>query len=286
MHDRESSVREVRVGLVSYLNVKPLVWAFEKGLIPCTTADGHRIQFEDAVPRLLAQRLREGVCHVGIVPTFEYFCHPNYSIIPAGAIATRRRVGSVIIVANAPLEKLQRVVLDSASLTSVHLLRILHAEHRWEFELVDGRPPQHLGAPHEWLRETSTPAGQLLIGDPALAALGQFPYTYDLGALWYELTGLPFVFATWLAHPHARGISLMKPLERAREIGKTHLAEIAAECAPPAGFAPSFIERYFRENLCFDLGEEEIAGLREFGRLCAKWGFCSPAATELRFQED
>jgi len=277
-------IREVCVGLVAYLNVQPLVWAFDHGLVAPTSADGRPLRFESAVPSALAARLRTGQVHVGIVPVFEYFATPGYTIVPAGAIATRRRVGSVLLVANAPLERLRRVTLDPASLTSANLLRVLHAERRWGFDLVEGGRTHEPARAADWLFDTPEPAGQLLIGDPALAAIGRFPFIYDLGTLWYELTGLPFVFATWLVHPLAQRVPLLEPLRRAREIGTAHLAEVAAERGPRFGFPPDFTLRYFSENLWFELGEDEMAGIREYGRLLHRHGLV-PETRPLRLQE-
>ncbi len=275
---------QIRVGLVAYLNVQPLVWAFQKGLVAPQTQDGRELIFVSEIPRRLAHSLRSGRCLVGIVPVFEYFSGPSYTILPAGGIATQHRVGSVLIVANAPLENLEVVALDPSSLTSVNLLRVLHAENAWPFELIEQPPvsdPMHAA---DWLLQTTRPAGQLLIGDPALAASMRFPYVYDLGALWYELTGLPFVFATWLVHPDARDVPLMEPFARARELGVAHLEQVAHERAGDFGFAPDFAVRYFRENLHFELGENEIAGIREFGRLLARHGLIAETR-ELRFHQ-
>ncbi|MGB9690804.1 MAG: menaquinone biosynthetic enzyme MqnA/MqnD family protein [Candidatus Sumerlaeaceae bacterium] len=278
----EETNPHIRVGLVAYMNVQPLVWAFHKGLISPTTPDGRRMVFFSEIPRLLANSLREGRCHVGIVPVYEYFAGPEYSILPAGAIATKQRVGSVLIVANAPLENLEFVVLDPASLTSVNLLRLLHAEFGWRFKLVEyplSDDPMHAA---DWLSQTHRPAGQLLIGDPALAAYARVPYVYDLGSLWYELTGLPFVFAAWLVSPAIGDVPLLETFTRARKLGEVHLDEVARECAPVFGFAADFASRYFRENLHFALGDDEIAGLREFGRLLAHHGLIE-SPRELRF---
>ena len=41
---------------------------------------------------------------------------------------------------------------------------------------------------------------QLLIGDEALQAAEKFSDTLDLGKMWKDMTGLPFVFAVWQAH--------------------------------------------------------------------------------------
>ncbi len=279
------SNQELRVGLVPYLNVQPLIWAFEQELIPNQSGDGWPMYFEAAVPSVLAERLRRAQCQVALVPAFEYFWGAGqYSILPAGAIATRREVGSVLVVANAPLEQLERVVLDPASLTSVNLLRVLRAERKWPFALEEGRrreAPLHAA---DWLLNTREAAGQLLIGDPALAAVGRFPYTYDLGSLWYELTQLPFVFAAWLVHPSASERALREPFTQARVLGTSHLEQVAGDCARRFGFSPEFALKYFRENLWFELGEAELEGLRTFGNLLHKHGLIPPPPA-LRFHE-
>lgn len=275
---------DLHVGLVPYLNVQPLIWAFEQELIPCRTGDGRPMHFEAAVPSVLAERLRRAQCHVAIVPAFEYFGGGRYAILPTGAIATRREVGSVLIVANAPLEQLRRVTLDPASLTSVNLLRVLRAEKKWPFALEEGRRSEEPLRAADWLLTTREPAGQLLIGDPALVAVGRFPYAYDLGSLWYELTQLPFVFAVWLVHPSASECALCEPFGQARILGTSHLEQVAADCARRFGFSPEFALNYFRTNLWFELGESELEGLRTFGQLLHKHGLIShPPA--LRFHD-
>lgn len=263
------------VGLVAYLNVRPLVWAFEAGLVAPLTSDGCPLSFRAALPSRLAEQLRRGECDLGIVPVFEWITNPVYTILPAGAIATHGNVGSVVLVANAPLERLQVVRLDPASLTSSHLLLVLRAERRWSFRVESLAPTLDLAPDADWVLRSPEPAGQLLIGDPALAARGRYPFLYDLGSLWFDLTGLPFVFAAWLVHPRARRAPLLEPFRRAKACGMDHLPQIARECAAGSPFSPDFLLHYFREQLCFELGEKEQAGLLEFARLAAKHGLCS-----------
>jgi chorismate dehydratase len=285
-----------RVGNVPYLNVQPLIWAFQCGLVAPQDGNGIPLRFEGVDPRRLAQRLRAGEFDVAIVPVFEYFQHPVYTILPAGAIATPRHVGSVQVFANDPIEALEGIYLDTASLTSINLLRILAAENRWQVRFEEPRDsaaltptsPRTAGR----IQQNSTfsigtlPArwGCLLIGDPALKAVGQFRFAYDLGALWYELTGLPFVFAAWLVHPSAKNAKLREPFTKARMVGCAHLETIAKQWAPRLGITAEFTLRYLKENLSYELNEAEIAGMREFARLSERHGLCA-SVPEFRYHE-
>ncbi|GIX43902.1 MAG: hypothetical protein D6691_03390 [Candidatus Hydrogenedentota bacterium] len=285
-----------RVGNVPYLNVQPLIWAFQRGLVTPRDGDGTPLIFEDVHPRKLARRLHAGEFDVAIVPVFEYFQHPIYAILRAGAIATPRHVGSVQVFANDPIETLEGIYLDTASLTSINLLRILAAEHRWRVRFEERRDGAGPTATAKWtdgetLQNSASSVGSLpprwgclLIGDPALQAVGRFRFAYDLGALWYELTGLPFVFAAWLVHPSAKNAKLLDPFTKARTVGCAHLEAIAEEWAPRLGITADFALRYLRENLSYELHEAEIAGMREFARLSERHGLCA-AVPEFRYHE-
>lgn len=268
-----------RAGAVPYLNVQPLVWAFETGVVPAADGDGNPIDFAGVRPRELAGRLHSGEFSVAIVPVFEYLRHPGYTIIPGAAIATRRDVGSVLLFSDTPLDEVSAVHLDPASLTSVNLLKAIFAE---QGRRVDWREE----SPHSGSDASPLPPGaaQLLIGDPALAATGHHRFAHDLGAMWFELTGLPFVFAAWLVHPGARDAKLNRAFLAAKEAGLRNLESVAAERAGRFGFSPAFALRYFRENLCYNLGREEASGWSEFARLCVKHGLC-PETPPLAFHD-
>ena len=273
-----------RIGLVAYMNVQPLVWAFDHCKVAPITDDGVPLTFISAVPSELARNLRDGLCDAGIVPVLEYLRNPRYTIVRAGAIATQMSVGSVLVVARSPLEELRSIALDAASLTSANLLRILHAEYGWKCELREENFSHPCAEGENVPGIESDAEGWLLIGDPALRAASRFPYVYDLARLWYDLTGFPFVFAAWLVHPRAHDAKLHGVLERAREAGIANLEQVARDVAPRFGFAPEFALRYFRENLSFELGDKEIRGLETFAQLAAKHKLI-PYAPPLRFHD-
>lgn len=258
--------KPIRVGLVPYLNVQPLVWAFFQPEF-AAELEAERFRFDFARPRELASSIHRGEFVVATVPAFEFFLHPGYSLIPGSAIATRHSVGSVILFSNVPIEQLESIELDANSLTSVNLLRVTMAERGFAPAFSD-----YSGPPDAVLSQRT---GRLFIGDPAIRERDRHSYQFDLGELWFELTGLPFVFAAWLVRPGNETIPMNEVFLRARELGQRHLERVARDVAPKFGFSPEFALRYFRENLVQDFDESQQRGFVEFGRLCAKHGLCT-----------
>lgn len=258
--------RRVVIGTVPYLNVQPLIWALETGRVETQALGGHPFDIVPAHPRQLASRLRAGEFDVAIVPVFEYFLTPGYRIVRTGALATQREVGSVTVFSDTPLGEVDRIHLDPSSLTSVNLLRVLAAERGLRAELAEAAAPAVPGAP------LAPGEARLLIGDPAIASIGRHRFAYDLGRMWHDLTGLPFVFAAWLAHPRAEGLPLGRILGRSREIGAANLDKIAEEGAARFGTTPQFARHYFRANMSYELGERELAGWRRFWELAHRHG--------------
>ena len=259
--------RPFQIGIVSYLNVQPLIWQFRN--------QPDLVTITPEVPRHLADSLYNGAYDSAIVPVFEALRHPGYyTYIPGAAIAATGPVDSVMLYSSCPFEKITQVYLDASSLTSVNLFKVIAAEHG---QKVEFRSTGHTAVPNP------LPAGAawVVIGDPAIAQRGQHPFTYDLAGMWVEHTNLPFVFAAWLA-PHSRNpVGLGTMLREAREWGTEHLPEIADAAAPRFGTTPEFALNYFSNSLHFELGEKEMQGWRHFGKLCHKHGLI-PSVPEIR----
>lgn len=246
------------LGIVPYLNVHPLVFSLRN--VP-------GIRLVPQPPSVLADELYGGAYDAAIVPVFEYLRHADkYSLVPGISIACEGLVRSVVLFASGPLASLRKVHLDPASLTSVHLLKVLLAKLGLEIEYAEG----------EWQagQRLAPETGALLIGDAALAEHGKHPFSFDLGELWRESTSLPFVFAAWTVAPRGAARPLNALLLQAKEDGLSRLAEVAEHSAAvPGSPDAAALYDYFTQAIRYDLGAREVEGLRTFGELCQKHGF-------------
>lgn len=269
---------EFRIAAVSFLNTLPLVDGLGRG-----EADG--ISLVRALPSELAAMLREGSADVALVPVVEIFRGCSEGLVGGGGIACRGAVDSVKLFSTVALEDLDRVYVDRGSRTSVALLRVLLSERH------GARPEFVVCEPKAAEMDGLLPA-VLVIGDRCFEferELGRHGYgawhCHDLGAMWFEATGLSFVFAAWALAPgfvERAGPDAVRRLGNllaaAREDGISRLGDLAAAAAAAGWLGPSgeataaAIAYYFSESLRFRLGPEELAGLRLFHRKCIDHG--------------
>jgi len=257
---------DLRVGAVSYLNTKPLVFDLER-IAP-------RIDLRFDLPSRLADDLAVGRLDVALIPTIEYFQDSAYEIVSDACIACRGPVLSVKLLSRLPMPQIRTLALDEGSRTSVALTRILLKER---FGIEPVCQPLPIGRP---IHATTTDA-VLLIGDRAIHAGGQgFVAEWDLGDQWCRWSELPFVFAQWTARQGLASAELATTLETARNRGVANLSAIAAEQAPVVRLTFAQCESYLRHNLHFYLGPRERCGLDLFRRHAAALGL-APAADDL-----
>lgn len=252
----------IRVGGVSYLNSKPLLWKLEEE----ARRRGLKIVLSTAVPSELARGLAAGALDVGLISSVEYFRSPRFQIVSDACISSFGPVRSVKVLGRVAPEDVRTVALDAGSRSSAVLARILFAEL---VETLPATQPFPLGATLEDVRADAV----LIIGDRAMRpAAGHYAFEWDLGATWKELTGLPFVFALWIASEDAATTELGSLLSGVRDGGVRHLDEIADAEAAALEFDAAFCRRYLREHLRFRLGDSEKAGLARFRELAEKHG--------------
>ncbi len=249
-----SSIDVRRIGSVSYLNARPLICGIED-----------RVRLD--VPTLLARDLRAGKLDAALVPVAEYLEHPRYQIVPGIAIGSRGPVLSVYLASRKPTAEAGTVALDPASKTSNLLLKVVFAEFL-------GLSPRYVAGAD---RESCD--AQLLIGDPALLArerlLREGYHLLDLGEVWQNKTGLPFVYAFWAVGEGLDGLPYIEFLTRAKERGLQQLEQIvASENILPTDVARTYLTRHIR----YDLGAKEMKGLLEFQRLCVRHGLIARAS--------
>ncbi|QDU97756.1 menaquinone biosynthetic enzyme MqnA/MqnD family protein [Lignipirellula cremea] len=258
----------LRIGAVSYLNTKPLVYGLAE------RAPQADIVFD--LPSRLADRLAAGDLDVALIPSIEAFQDPSYTIVSDACIGCRGPVLSVKLLCRRPARELRTLALDEGSRTSAALVRILLEE---KFGVRPKRERLPIGS---GLEDTQAD-GVLLIGDRAMPpAKEEFVETWDLGETWREWSGLPFVFAMWTARAGVDCGAIEAALGEARNAGVAHLEEIARREAGPAGLTEQRCLTYLRDNLYFYLGPREQQGLELYYQHAARLGL-APEGLDLRF---
>ena len=260
--------KPLRLGAVSYLNTKPLVYGLD------AHPDKFDIRFD--VPSKCATLLHAGKVDLGLIPAIEYL-HGDYFIVPDVSIASDGPVATVAVFTRKPIAQVRTLALDLSSRTSVALTRVLCAKY-WRIE------PSFTPAEPDLDVMLARADAALVIGDPAFAIdpARHGVTKIDLGAEWKVMTGLPFVYAMWVGRAGAASPSECRTLQQARDHGVAHLADIARDVA---GGDPGLERRsleYLRDNLQYGLGPGEAAGLRRFYELAAEIGLVA-ALRPLRF---
>ncbi|MFC8174923.1 menaquinone biosynthetic enzyme MqnA/MqnD family protein [Streptomyces sp. NPDC057242] len=255
-----------RVGHIQFLNCLPLYWGLAR------TGTLLDLELTKDTPEKLSERLVRGDLDIGPVTLVEYLRHADGLVaLPDIAVGCDGPVMSCVIVSQRPLEELDgaRVALGSTSRTSVRLAQLLLAERY-------GVSPDYYTCPPDLGLMMQEAEAAVLIGDAALrASLHDAPrlglQVHDLGLMWKEWTGLPFVFAVWAVRKDylAREPETVHEVHQAflasRDLSLEEVTKVAEQAARWEAFDAELLERYFR-TLDFRFGPEQLAGAREFAR--------------------
>jgi len=230
--------QKIRVGAVSYLNTKPLIYGFEQGKMH------DEVELIIDYPANIASHLINDRIDIGLVPVAVIPSLKEHHIISDYCIACDGEVASVCLFSDVPLTEIKTILLDYQSRTSVELLKILLKEH-WDItpELIAGTGNYEQGI-------TGTTAG-LVIGDRALAQRSKSEYIYDLGTAWKEMAGLPFVFAAWVSNKPLDA-SFIDRFNEANAYGFLHLDEVISR----NGTADFDIKSYYTQFVKFKLDSQ------------------------------
>jgi chorismate dehydratase len=239
------------------------MWDFEQG------DAGRHFDISYTLPSACARALAEGTADIGIIPAAAYAQIPGLLILPEVAIASRRAVRSILLVSKVPLEQVRTVALDTSSMTSVVLTRVLF--EKW---LGGGRTFVPMApAIDQMLAEHD--AG-LVIGDPALQIDRNRYHTLDLAEEWIRHTGKPFVFAFWAVRADAIReadpvLDLAGVFRDSRDHGleAASISQIGRDWAPRLRLSESDVRSYLTENIHYQLDAESLEGLQLFYRYAA-----------------
>lgn len=260
-----SALEGLRVGCVQYLNSRPLIHGLAR--------------VDLAHPSELALRLRSGALDAALVPVFEVLRSPEkYLLVDGVGIVSHGPVYSVFVAHQRPMAELKGVAADPASLTSIHLFQVL----------VAGVLKRQLPLlPAAGIDDSDPNFGRLLIGNQAIAHRLGFrrdqaePEIWDLGEQWTQWARLPFVYAVWVVRREVAGAAHVADAFRMiSELGQRAIPEIAAR---EREFGRELAQRYLTENIRFQVGDAEKAGLLRFKKELQALGLLQGNTAPLEF---
>ena len=249
MHKVNQLDRRWRIGAVSYLNTRPLLLGIEQ-----SSSLMQQIDLVKAYPAKIAQDLIDGTIDMGLVPVAITPFLKEAHFVSKYCIGAEGKVASVSIFSKVPMEQIEKVYLDYQSRTSVQLARILLAQY-WKKEV------EFITASEGYIEQIDGNTAGVIIGDRALAANSQFPYIYDLADYWKQHTGLPFVFATWIANKPIP-LEFMEAFDAANAYGLQHIDEVVSSI--PLNEQIVDLHQYYTQNISYSFTPEKRKGLELF----------------------
>ena len=225
--------RKIRVGAVSYLNTKPLIYGFEKGMMKET------VELVIDYPSNIATKLINDEIDIGLIPIAAIPVLKEYHIISDFCIACDGTVGSVCLFSDVRLNDIKTILLDYQSRTSVALLKILLKDY-W------GISPELIEAKEGYESSIKGTTAGLVIGDRALQQRQQSKFIYDLGDAWKKMTGQPFVFAAWVSNKQLTP-EFIAEFNNTNEFGLTSIDAVVKE-NPNSSYD---LYQYYTENIKF-----------------------------------
>lgn len=242
-----TQLEKIRVGIVNYLNTKPLLYGLTRSPIK------KQIELTGDYPARLATQLMNDEIDVGLIPVAIIPQLDSYYIVGDYCIGTEGEIASVALFSEVPMNEIRKIYLDYQSRSSMALLKYLIREY-W------GIQPELVQAIDDNYRKEiqGTTAG-LVIGDRAFEQRKISTFIYDLGSEWKKITGLPFVFAVWISK---RKLSdeFIQTFNEANELGLQHIDEIVEQTA----FDLYDLSKYYNLHLSYRLDERKKAGMELF----------------------
>lgn len=240
----------IEVSAVSYLNALPMVYGLEQS--PWSSL----FQLRKELPAHSAEALAAGRVQLALMPVGALHTVAGGEVVGNYCVGATGPVHTVCLIADEPVERLRTIYLDPASRTSVQLIRIL-AEHHWgvnpDWQPLDGA----------LLRGDALPqgAGMVLIGDKVFAHRSRHQFVYDLAVEWIAFSGLPFVFAAWVAPKGSIAEAHLAQLNAALEWGVARPEQAIANYREKLPCSADEAVRYLSENIDYPLTARKKEGM-------------------------
>jgi chorismate dehydratase len=255
----------IRIGSVSFLNAKPLIYGLEE-------SSGIKLHLE--VPSRLLDGLLEDRFDVALLPVIDYQRMDGLRLITSGGIACDGPTLTVRVFSPTPIKEIKTLACDTDSHTSVALARVLLSE-RYQIH------PEFV--PLNGVSADDRSVARLLIGDKVVCEEPKdLPHQLDLGEAWKAHTGLPFVFACWMARGGVELGDLPFQLAAAKRDGLANVESIVERFARPRGWPAAAAREYLTHYLQFDITSQHLEAIRLFHRKAKALGLVPGEVRELQ----
>jgi chorismate dehydratase len=235
-----------KVSLISYLNSRPFLFGLENSPVK------EEIDLKLDIPSKTAFKMAANLIDIGLVPVGSLSELDNYHIIGDYCIGADGPVRTVILASEEPLDRIQTILMDYQSRSSVLLTRVL-SQFYWKKEFIWENTTDH----YESESISGTTAG-IVIGDRVFGVEKKYPYIVDLSSEWKNFTGLPFVFAVWATRKELPS-GFLQRFNEAVAFGVKSVPEV--EKIEQQKFPEVDISEYFTRNISYRFDSRKKEGM-------------------------
>jgi chorismate dehydratase len=246
---------KIKISVVSYLNSKPFLYGIEHSDIL------KEIDLELDIPSVCAQKLMEGKVDIGLIPVAVIPQLKESYIISDYCIGAIGKVSSVMLYSQVPLASIKSILLDYQSRTSVTLVRVL-AKEFWNIS------PEWVPATTDFENSIQGNTAAVIIGDRTFGLENKYAHVYDLSQEWEKFTGLPFVFACWVANKKLPE-GFITDFNKVLKYGIDHRSELIDVLKRGSAYNTD-IEKYLTRSISYEYDKPKKRALTLFLDYVAK----------------
>jgi chorismate dehydratase len=238
----------MKISIVNYTNTLPFRWALHNSIFI------KQIDLQEDIPSICAQKLKFQQVDVALVPVALLPELNNYYIITDYCIGANKIVDSVKLYSQVPIHEVESILLDYQSKTSVTLVKVLCNE-LWKVKV------NYKNAEVGFEEKITDKTAAVIIGDRTFGLKNKFNFEYDLAEEWYNLTGLPFVFAAWVANKQLNQ-NFIEEFNAVLKYGVNNIDNAVNELNKT--YDKGFILDYLKNKISYKLDENKKVGLELF----------------------
>ncbi|OCX53211.1 radical SAM protein [Mucilaginibacter sp. PPCGB 2223] len=240
-------MKKIRISAVSYTNTKPFIYGIQHADI------SDKIDLSLDTPSDCAQKLIDDRADIGLIPVAAVLNIPNWQIVSDYCIGAVGAVNSVFIFSNCDITDVKRIQLDPQSRSSNNLAKVL-LKNYWKLS------PELIVGADDYSQSTDRHTAFVQIGDRTFGKKDQYKYVYDLAEVWLNFTGLPFMFAGWIANKPIDA-DFITEFNKALKLGLDSRSELFKELPQVDNFD---VEDYLMHKIDFDVTDEKKQAMTLF----------------------